>query len=166
MAYLAREAHISMPIIGSVLESNRAHFERALATILEARPRSVGVLGLAFKPGTDELRESPYVELVERLLGKGIEVTIFDPGIDPENLVGANLDYIEEHLPHLRTLLRKEPREAVSGADVCIVASRLDWVLEPLKESFEGTLVVDMIGAREALDSQPLPGPSYHGVAW
>ncbi len=82
--------------------------------------RSVAMLGLSFKANTDDLRESPNVELAERLLGKGFEVRIYDPIVNPERLIGSNLRYIESRLPHLRRLLVGSPEEALAGADVAL----------------------------------------------
>ena len=85
--------------------------------------RTVAMLGLSFKMNTDDLRESPNVELAERLIGKGFEVRIYDPIVNPERLMGSNLRYIESRLPHLRRLLFATPREALEGCDAAVVAT-------------------------------------------
>ena len=87
-----------------------------------ARAIQVAILGLSFKPDSDDLRESPYVDLAETLLGKGYEVRIHDPVLNPSSLVGANRQYVESRLPHLKRILTDSPEEAIAGADIAIVS--------------------------------------------
>ena len=99
-----------MPILESVLRSNEAHFRRTYDLLTANGRRRIGLFGLAFKPDTDELRESPFVELAERLIGKGYDLRIYDPSIHLPSLTGTNREYIEEHLPHLKQLLAETAR--------------------------------------------------------
>lgn len=105
---LARQQQVELPLAGAVLASNGAHLERAVRRVLDVGRQPTLLLGLSFKAGTDDLRESPMVELAERLLGKGIPLAIFDPDLIPSRLVGANAAYIQQRLPHLHLLLREE----------------------------------------------------------
>jgi GDP-mannose 6-dehydrogenase len=105
LAYAAKRSDIEMPLIGSLLSSNQAVIERALRRISSLGARRLGLIGLAFKPNTDDLRESPYVELAERLLGKGYSLNIYDPNVSIANLTGANKEYIARVIPHLARLL-------------------------------------------------------------
>ncbi|MGH6913683.1 MAG: nucleotide sugar dehydrogenase, partial [Geminicoccales bacterium] len=105
LTYKGRSLDLELPLINSIMPSNRSHVDRAMQMVLDLNERNVGVLGLSFKAGTDDLRESPVVELVERLLGKGHEIRIFDRNVNLSRLVGANRAYIYEHLPHIAKLM-------------------------------------------------------------
>ncbi len=114
LVHRAKGAHVDVPILESVLESNEAHFRRTYDLLTANGRRRIGLFGLAFKPNTDELRESPFVELAERLIGKGYDLRIYDPSIHLPSLTGTNREYIEEHLPHLKQLLPR-PRARSSS---------------------------------------------------
>jgi GDP-mannose 6-dehydrogenase len=120
------------------------------------------MLGLSFKMDTDDLRESPNVELAERLIGKGFDVRIYDPIVNPERLMGANLRYIESRLPHLRRLLFGSPREALHGCDAAVVATSDGAVVDQLCTS-PPAWILDLHG-RLGSDVERLPG--YEGVGW
>jgi GDP-mannose 6-dehydrogenase len=105
LVYQAKHSDLNVPLLESLLPSNQEQVERVARTIQRSHPANIGLVGLAFKPGTDDLRESPLVSLAERLLGKGFALRIFDPNVETSRLVGRNLAYIERHLPHLSRLL-------------------------------------------------------------
>jgi GDP-mannose 6-dehydrogenase len=125
------------------------------------------MLGLSFKMNTDDLRESPNVELAERLIGKGFDVRIYDPIINPERLIGANLRHVEAKLPHLNRLLARTPEEALAEAEVVVVASSDPGVLAALLAATDGDsgprLVVDLHGKLGG-DVEKIAG--YEGVGW
>ena len=152
-----------MPILESVLASNEAHFNRTYELLTANGRQRVGLLGLAFKPGTDELRESPFVELAERLIGKGHDLRIYDPEIHLPSLTGTNREYIEEHLPHLKQLLANSAREVVRHAETCIVASRHREVGQALADAADHT-IIDLVRLPNAQDLARRV--EYHGVAW
>ena len=163
LVHRAKGSHVDVPILESVLESNEAHFRRTYELLTSNGRRRIGLLGLAFKPGTDELRESPFVELAERLIGKGYDLRIYDPSIHLPSLTGTNRDYIEEHLPHLKQLLTETAQEVVEHAETCIVASRGDEVGRALA-GVEGRMIIDLV---RLPDGPALARRSeYHGVAW
>jgi GDP-mannose 6-dehydrogenase len=163
LVHTARGAHVSVPILESVLASNEAHFNRTYELLTANGRQRVGLLGLAFKPGTDELRESPFVELAERLVGKGHDLRIYDPAIHLPSLTGTNRDYIEEHLPHLKQLLANSAREVVRHAETCIVASRHREVGEALAD-FDEHMIIDLVRLPNAQDLARRA--EYHGVGW
>ena len=101
LAYRGRTLDLDLPLINAIMPSNRSHVDRALQLVRDCKQRKIGVLGLSFKAGTDDLRESPMVELVERLLGKGHDIRIFDRNVNLGRLVGANRAYIYQQLPHI-----------------------------------------------------------------
>jgi len=127
----AQQHAIDTGLLQSILPSNTAHIERALEMIHESGTRRIGLVGLSFKAGTDDLRESPQVTLAETLIGKGCELRIYDPGVRPANLVGSNLSFIEQHLPHLAALLVDEPEQLVEHAELLLIATGVgadfDW---------------------------------------
>jgi len=118
-------SHEPLHLLSAILTSNRARLDQAIALILQRRPGRLAVLGLSFKTGTDDLRESPYVELAERLLGKGFDLRIWDPDLDPAKLIGGNRVYVEEHLPHLGRLLVSTSNQALEGAAGVILCKRV-----------------------------------------
>src|SRR3546814_5239839 len=103
-------------MLANVIASNERHIERAFAMIQRRGRRKVALFGLAFKPGTDDLRESPLVSLAERLIGKGFELAIFDRSVDLARLTGTNLEYIEREIPHLDRLVSNSIEETLAGA--------------------------------------------------
>jgi GDP-mannose 6-dehydrogenase len=117
----AREASVRIPLLDAVLGSNELEVLRALEAVRATGRRRVALLGLAFKPGTDDLRESPLVELAERLLGKGFALTIHDPAVQLSAIHGSNRAYLDEHLPHISGLLRERLEDAVAEAEVVVV---------------------------------------------
>jgi GDP-mannose 6-dehydrogenase len=120
------------------------------------------MLGLSFKMNTDDLRESPNVELVERLIGKGFDVRIYDPIINPERLMGSNLRYIESRLPHLRRLLHATPQDALQGAEAAVVATSHPEVVDELLAA-PPARILDLHG-RLGSEIEGLPG--YEGIGW
>ncbi len=163
LLHRAKGAHVEVPILESVLRSNEAHFRRTYDLLTANGRRRVGLFGLAFKPNTDELRESPFVELAERLIGKGYDLRIYDPSIHLESLTGTNREYVEEHLPHLKQLLAETAGEVVEHAETCIVASRHVDVSRAL-EGADGRMIIDLV--RLADTTELKRKAEYHGVAW
>jgi len=119
--HLARDQHVELPLLASVPRSNALHIEAAKKVISESGAKRVGFLGLAFKPDTDDLRESPLVELVEHCLGKGIGVTIYDPCVCVERLVGSNLRFAMSRVEHIAELLVDAPQTLIQGADLVVL---------------------------------------------
>ncbi|MBP6817632.1 MAG: GDP-mannose dehydrogenase, partial [Burkholderiaceae bacterium] len=120
-SYLAKTHDVAIPMLASVLPSNQSHLALALDKALSSGKRKVGFVGLSFKPGTDDLRESPMVALAEQLIGKGAQLSIYDPEVHLAKLLGANRRYIEKHLPHIGELLNPSLEAVVAGSDLLIV---------------------------------------------
>jgi GDP-mannose 6-dehydrogenase len=163
LVHRAKGSHVDVPILESVLQSNEAHFRRTYDLLTSNGRRRIGLFGLAFKPGTDELRESPFVELAERLIGKGYDLRIYDPSIHLPSLTGTNREYIEEHLPHLKRLLSETAGEVVEHAETCIVASRHPEVGRAL-EGADGRMIIDLVRLPDTSRLELMS--EYHGVAW
>jgi GDP-mannose 6-dehydrogenase len=163
LVHRAKGSHVDVPILESVLQSNEAHFRRTYALLTANGRRRVGLFGLAFKANTDELRESPFVELAERLIGKGYDLKIYDPSIHLPSLTGTNREYIEEHLPHLKQLLAETAGEVVEHAETCIVASKHSEVSSALQGA-DGRLIIDLVRLADTAELERKA--EYHGVAW
>jgi GDP-mannose 6-dehydrogenase len=155
---------VNVPVLGSLIASNKAHIERALDSVVALNRRKIGFFGLTFKSGTDDLRESPLVELVERLVGKGFEVSIFDPILVMARLMGANLAQVEDRLPHLTQLLVEDPQLLVESSEVLVVGSRDDSVLTALAGVESGVDVLDLVRLPD--DMRAGLGTAYHAIAW
>jgi GDP-mannose 6-dehydrogenase len=163
LVYAARRADVEVPLLSHVLPSNDEHLRRAFDLVAAAGKRKVGLFGLSFKPGTDDLRESPLVSLAEMLHGKGYELKIYDPYVSLSQLVGANRQYIQERLPHLGDLLTDSVEEMLGHAEVCVVGTREPAVLEALDRAGDRT-VIDLVRLPDAAERRLNPG--YVGLAW
>lgn len=164
LTHVARVHDVDAPLLDHVIASNDAHLERALDKVVALGQRKIGVLGLTFKPGTDDLRESPLVELVERLIGKGFEVSIYDPILVLSRLVGANRTFIDTHLPHLAALLVDDPAAVVAYGDLLVVGSREESVLSALFEIAPDVEVLDLVRLPDPLRERM--GKRCHAIAW
>ncbi|SCK36570.1 GDP-mannose 6-dehydrogenase [Streptomyces sp. AmelKG-E11A] len=163
LIHAAQRADVSVPILAHVLPSNSAHLQRAVEMVERTGKRRVGLFGLSFKPGTDDLRESPLVELAERLFGKGYDLRIHDANVSLSRLLGANREYIETRLPHLAQLLADSVDEVLDHAEVCLVGTRDPAVLSALPHG-DGPLLIDLIHLPDADTRRTEPG--YMGLAW
>ena len=162
--YLAVHSDVDTPLISSVLESNSAHLRRVFEMIQSLGRRRVSLFGLAFKGGTDDLRESPLVELAEALIGKGYEVRIYDANVSVSHLLGANRAYIEEHLPHLGRLLTDDLNEALEHAEVCVIGNSDPDIHRAVNDRADGRVVVDLVRMLDA--SERRGADDYVGVCW
>jgi GDP-mannose 6-dehydrogenase len=119
--YLAKMHDVELPMLAGILPSNRAHLDLALQKILDSGKRKIGFIGLSFKTGTDDLRESPLVTLAEQLIGKGMQLSIFDPEVHLAKLLGANRSFVEKHLPHIGDMLLEEMADVIAQSEVLVV---------------------------------------------
>jgi len=163
LVHAAHRADVSVPILSHVLPSNADHLQRAVELVERTGRRRAGLFGLSFKPGTDDLRESPLVELAERLFGKGYDLKIYDANVSLSRLLGANREYIEGRLPHLAQLLADSVEEVLDHADVVLVGTRDPDVLAALPHG-EGPVIVDLVRLPDAEARRAEPG--YVGLAW
>lgn len=163
LVYAAHRADLSVPLLSHVLPSNNEHIGRAFDLVAATGLRKIGLFGLSFKPGTDDLRESPLVELAERLLGKGFQVRIYDANVSLSRLMGANRQYIESRLPHLGDLLSDSADEVLENCEVCIVASLDPAVLDTLNRAGDRP-VIDLVRLPDAEARRAHQG--YVGLGW
>jgi GDP-mannose 6-dehydrogenase len=161
LVYRARQLGTEVPVLESVLPSNRAHVDAVLRRVQQIPAKRIALLGVAFKPGTDDLRESPMLELAERLIGKGYEVVIHDEYVNLDRLVGANREYVEEALPHIASLLSHDLELTLKGADLVIVA-QANPTYSRVCELVPDCPVLDLSGA-----ARPAAyADNYQGLAW
>jgi GDP-mannose 6-dehydrogenase len=161
--HLAKQHDVDLPMHAGILPSNRVHTDWALAKILATGKRRVGMIGLAFKTGTDDLRESPLVLLAEQLIGKGITLCVYDPEVHLSNLMGGNRRYIEEHLPHIGGLVRDDLGGVIAEVDVLVVGLNDKRTVDGLKRlARPDQIVLDLshISGQAELKSR------YMGLAW
>lgn len=163
LVYAAHRADVAVPILSHVLPSNDEHLQRAFDLVARTGKRKVGLFGLSFKPGTDDLRESPLVELAERLLGKGFDLRIYDANVSLSRLMGANREYIEGRLPHLGQLLAGSIEEVLDHAEVCLIGCTDPDVLAALPTG-GGRSIIDLVRVPDADQRRAEEG--YVGLAW
>jgi GDP-mannose 6-dehydrogenase len=162
LLHLARMNSIELPLLTGAMASNEHSIDEVVNRTVSSGGRKVALLGLSFKAQTDDLRESPNVRLAETLLGKGFELGIYDPIIQPSRLIGANRTYVEARLPHLHRLLAESPQAVLAGADVAIASTNQSAVVDALLAA-SPKLVIDLDGRLgDAVES--LSG--YEGIGW
>ena len=159
----ARRHDLDLPVIASILRSNDRHVEEAIHLIERLRKKHLGFLGLSFKAGTDDLRESPILRVIGALVGKGYPVLLHDPNLDMERVLGANRRFVEDEVPYLPERLRAGVEEVVAASEVVVVANRaaiyagVGALLKP------GQVLVDLA---HAVDPGSVIHGEYHGLAW
>jgi GDP-mannose 6-dehydrogenase len=145
LTYRAARLDLKLPLLESALPSNQAHLHRAVEAILDAPAKRIGVLGLAFKENTDDLRESPVITMLEHLIGKGRDVRIHDPHVSLDSIYGTNRNYLLNAIPHIGRLLVGSVREVTSWADYLVVTQKPSpAMLDEIEES--GLPVLDVAG--------------------
>ncbi|HEV8329834.1 MAG TPA: nucleotide sugar dehydrogenase [Steroidobacteraceae bacterium] len=163
LVYLAKSSDVEVPMLASIMASNAAHIEHAIEQVLASGQRRVGMIGLSFKSGTDDLRESPLVIMAERFIGKGLQLSIYDPQVNVARLLGANRRFIEESIPHIASVMTGDVERLVREADVLVVATRTPEVLAALRAHTRPEqllLDVALLPDREAHQAR------YRGVCW
>lgn len=162
IVHKARELDVDTPMLNSVLVSNRLQVERAIDLILETGRKYVGVLGLSFKLGTDDLRESPMVTLIETLIGKGIHLSIYDKEVELARLFGANKDYIERQIPHISRLMKSSMEEVIDDSEVVVIGKGDEEFLGLSEKLNNGRIIVDLVRLLDGANA----GHSYEGICW
>jgi len=162
LLYSARRADLDLPLIAGVLPSNDMQIRSLVEQLLPHRQAGIGILGLSFKPGTDDLRESPMVRVVETLLGKGAEVRIHDPHLRLSALVGSNLRYILTEVPHIGSLLKESAAEVVRPSKAIVVAHRTAAFAEAARAARADQVVFDLVGIGDAAGMEA----EYVGLHW
>jgi GDP-mannose 6-dehydrogenase len=162
LQYRAKEMDVELPVIQSILPSNRLQIERAFDQVMETGKKKIGLLGFSFKAGTDDLRESPLVILAEALLGKGLQLCIYDKSVSLARLVGANKEYIEKQIPHLSSLLCDTIDDVIGQSEVIIVGNQAPEFPQALTRCRSDQIIIDLVRL-------PILGSllaDYRGICW
>jgi GDP-mannose 6-dehydrogenase len=161
--YKAKQLDLELPMLGAVLETNRRQVELAVNQIRKTGKNRVGFLGLSFKAGTDDLRESPTVVLIETLIGKGHKVAIYDEEVALARLIGANKDYIEQTIPHISSLMVPSLRDVIERSDVIVISKNTPQIQEVIANDVDSKLIIDLVRLRREVVNN---SPNYEGICW
>jgi GDP-mannose 6-dehydrogenase len=161
---IARDRDVPIPVLSKILSSNDSHIERAYDIIARDGRRKIALFGLSFKPGTDDLRDSPLVALAERLLGKGFEMSIFDDFVKLSRLLGKNREFIDREIPHLDRLLRESVGDTLAGAEVVVIGHASKEVRAQILASAGRYRVVDLAGYADLVGGSCVT--EYEGICW
>ncbi len=163
LLYKATQLDLDSPVLSSILRSNNNQIELAFDLIRKSGRKNVGILGLSFKPDTDDLRESPLVTLIERLLGKGYRINIYDENVSLARIVGSNKRYIEETIPHISSLLKTSVQEVTDESDVVVVGSKSAEFEQTLSAMSSDKIVIDLVRIVTNPDTR---NGNYEGICW
>jgi GDP-mannose 6-dehydrogenase len=162
--YRAKELDLNLPLFQSILASNDEHLDRAVEMVLKTGKKKIGMLGLSFKAATDDLRESPHVQLVKRLLGEGRQVRIWDDNVSLGRLIGSNRQYIDDVIPHIGSLLSTSLPDALKDAEVVVIGTR-GLALDELRSSLRPDhIIIDLVNLERGL--RPATSGDYEGICW
>ena len=162
LLYKAKMLDVAVPILGAILPSNEQQIERGVRAVIDRGSKKVGVLGFSFKAGTDDLRESPVVELTERLLGKGFDLRIYDSNVSMARIHGANRDYILNRVPHISRLMVSSIGEVMSHADTIVIGNAAPEFADVPARLRGSQSVVDLVRIN---GSRSVAGV-YEGLCW
>ncbi|HKU46059.1 MAG TPA: nucleotide sugar dehydrogenase, partial [Burkholderiales bacterium] len=162
LLYKAKTLDVALPILASVLPSNQLQIERGVQAVVEKGHREVGILGISFKAGTDDLRESPMVEHTERLIGKGFDVRVYDRNVSLASIHGANRDYIVNKIPHLSRLMVPTIDEVLAHAKTVVIGNAAPEFADVPKRAAEGQTIIDFVRVSA---SRSVAGV-YEGLCW
>jgi GDP-mannose 6-dehydrogenase len=158
---LAHDLYIDVPVIDSIDETNELQIQRAIKLIYKYWNKKLGFLGLSFKAGTDDLRNSPAVNVIEALLGKGCDIVIYDKNINLAKLTGTNKEFIDSRIPHLSSLLVNDPAQLINDCDVIVINTKESEFVE-LVADIKNKIIIDFVRLDEAIISKS----NYSGINW
>ena len=162
MAYQAKQRDLQLPILTSILPSNEMQIARGLQLILETGNRKIGVLGFSFKAGTDDLRESPMIEVIERLLGKGYDLRIYDKNVNIASLVGANRDFILNRVPHISRLMVDRVDAILEHSQTIVIGNKDPEFADVPNRLRDGQSIVDLVRISDRRSGDG----NYDGICW
>ncbi len=161
MNYKARQLDVEVPLLASLLPSNRLQIDRAVDMVLRTGKKRVGVLGFSFKAGTDDLRESPMVALIETLIGKGLQLVIYDRDVSLARLFGANKEFIENGIPHISQLMRTGIEEVLESSEVLVIGNKAEEFRQIETSLRPDQIVIDLVRLFEKTSDE-----TYQGICW
>lgn len=161
MNYKAKQVDVEVPVLSAILTSNKKQIDHAIDMVLATGRKRVGVVGFSFKAGTDDLRESPIVTLIETLLGKGIQLVVYDKEVSLARLFGANKEYIERQIPHIAQLMRSSIDEVLEFAEVLVIGNNAEEFRQIEQKQREGQVVIDLVRLFNKTSDE-----TYQGICW
>ncbi len=162
LTYKAKSMDLELPILNAILPSNALQIERGLQMVMARPGKKVGVLGFSFKAGTDDLRESPIVEMIERLLGKGYDIKLYDKDVNLASLVGANRDFILNVIPHIYKMMTSSIDDVLAHADTIVIGNNSAEFSNITEKTREDQVVVDLVRVKDIQSD----GGRYNGICW
>jgi GDP-mannose 6-dehydrogenase len=159
---LAQMHNVAIPSMAGLLNSNGAHIDRAYDLIARDGRKKVALFGLAFKPGTDDMRDSPLVALAEKLMGKGFDIAIYDSSVKVSRLLGKNREFIDREIPHLDRLLRDQPEAALDGAQVIVIGHADAAARKAIVAAADNRRIIDLAGYADMQKASA----RYEGICW
>ena len=160
--YRAKVLDLKTPLLNSLLESNQYQIQRALDMVYETGSKKIGILGFAFKAGTDDTRESPMIELIETLIGKGFDLSLYDSNILLSRVMGKNKDFIESHIPHINNLLKTSIEEVIESSEVLVIGNKSPEFADILNKLEAHHKVIDLV----RVDPNQTSDSNYVGICW
>lgn len=162
LQYKAKELDVKVPVLEAALASNILQIERAIQMVVKTGKKNIGVLGFAFKAGTDDLRESPVVSIIERLIGKGFNVKLYDKKISLARLVGSNKEYIDKEIPHIARLMADSIEDVLDGSEVILIGNHAEEFSQIDAQLNSGQVVIDLM----RIFGNRTSSEHYQGICW
>jgi GDP-mannose 6-dehydrogenase len=162
MTYFGKHQDLILPVLNSIIPSNQSHIQYTLNLIKSKRKKKVGFLGFAFKAGTDDLRESPVVALIETLLGQGYEIQIYDKNVSLALLRGANKEFIETKIPHIASLITEDIEALLRFADIIVIGNSSDEFENIVHKANKDQFIIDLVRISEERNTKG----TYEGLCW
>jgi len=163
LLYKAKEIDTECPVMGSILRSNSNQIERAYKLISRTGKQNIGIFGISFKAGTDDLRESPMVELAEKLIGKGYNVSIYDKEVSLAKIYGANKTYIEKMIPHISSIMKPSVQDVYDESEVIVICKNSQEIRKVCMQSNNKKMIVDLV---RIFSNKKEIKNSYEGISW
>jgi len=162
LTYKAKELDLSVPLLNSLLMSNETQLKIGINRIIGTGKKRIGFLGFSFKEGTDDLRESPMVEMIETLLGKGYAISIYDRNVALSRLIGANKEYIEKHIHHVASLMVDDIEKVVQDSEVLVIGTRSEEFRKILGSVSKDQIIIDLVRLSDDISTEA----AYDGICW
>lgn len=162
LSYRARQLDVPVPVLEATLQSNLLQIERAVTMINKTGKKKIGFLGFAFKAGTDDLRESPIIAVIERMIGKGFDVRLYDKEVSLARLVGANKQYIEQEIPHIARIMSASIDDVIDNSDVIVIGNHDPEFSKVARGRLDGKIVIDLVRVNRNQKSEI----GYSGICW
>lgn len=163
LLYHGHRLNLSLPVLEAILPSNELQIRRGFELIKQTGCKKIGVLGFSFKAGTDDLRQSPLVELIETLIGKGYQVQVYDKNVSLARLHGANRAYIEREIPHIATLMCNSMAQVLAESEVIVIGNKAPEFREALQQARQGQVIIDLVRIARDIDGL---NAQYNGICW